>query len=191
MTDHTIVLDTEELLHIAVASVGRGDFEGALTTIKRILAEEPEHAVANHMLGAAYAQLGMRERAVEPFVKALAADPQLHMARLQLGLLKLALGNADEAQADWAPLDAIDHGDPIYLFKEGMVHLIGNRLDEAANSLMLGVERNRTNPQLTEDMLGVLAKIEAFREAEAQRVATGGDGGQHVMKSAYGAGESA
>jgi len=104
MTAPQDTLDTDELLHVALAAMKADNDAAALEALKRLLVLEPEHAAGQHLLGAQYAQLEMYERAEQVWTRLLAQSPALSTVRLQLSQLLMAMGKAGEARRQLAPL---------------------------------------------------------------------------------------
>ena len=65
--------------------------------LKDVLRVEPDHEIANGMLGGIYAELKMPERATACYEQVLASNPRNVLARFQLGLLQLSGGRRQEA----------------------------------------------------------------------------------------------
>src|SRR4051812_47853081 len=82
-------LDNEELLHIGITAMMKNDHPTAISILKRSIEMHPEFPQAHYLLGAAYAQIGMFERAVTEMERSVQLDPKLDMARFQLGFLYL------------------------------------------------------------------------------------------------------
>jgi tetratricopeptide (TPR) repeat protein len=85
------------LLQQATAHASAGDFEQAIIDLKALLEIDPAHEIGQGMLGAIYAQLNMRERAMACFRRVLEKNPSNALARLHLGLLQLSSAQLDEA----------------------------------------------------------------------------------------------
>lgn len=88
----------------ATRRVESGDFDQALVLLKNLIRGEPRHELAIGMLGGVYAQLKMHDRAIETFRKVLELNPTNALARFQMGLSQLTLGQPVEAIATWKPL---------------------------------------------------------------------------------------
>ena len=65
--------------------------------LKDVLRVEPDHEIANGMLGGIYAELKMPERATACYEQVLASNPRNVLARFQLGLLQPSGGRRQEA----------------------------------------------------------------------------------------------
>lgn len=98
-----------QLLARATACTKDNDFAGAIGHLKSLLQSYPEHEIANGMLAAVYAELGMTGRAIEYFQRALTINPDNLLARFQLGLLQLRAERPREALETWKPALADRH----------------------------------------------------------------------------------
>lgn len=93
-----------ERLGKATQDAKDGNLDDAVTTLKQILHDQPNHEIALGMLAAIYLQIGMQEAAIERFEALLAAHPNNPLARFQLGMAMLGLDRAQEALDAWRPL---------------------------------------------------------------------------------------
>ena len=192
-------LDSEELLFLAVRAIDRDDEEGALRLLKRALALEPRNGVLHHLLGAVYAQLGMTLRAISSMTAAVECNPELIMARFQLGMLHFTDGDPDASEAAWQPLDALPEEHPLRLFRNGLLRMAVGDFAGAQTDLQTGLELNTEFTSLSGDMESMLALCaQALGEAEADGETTGAAeapaaptgnpadaAAQHVLLSGY------
>jgi tetratricopeptide (TPR) repeat protein len=88
-----------QALAIAIQHHQAGRLQAAEQIYRQILAADPNHADAWHLLGVANAQAGNHERAVEYICRALALKPDWAEAQLNLGNASMAQGKLDEAVA--------------------------------------------------------------------------------------------
>lgn len=153
-------LDEDEFLHLALRTIQTNHHEEAISLLKRMLAAFPGNANGYYLLGAEHAQIGLYDRALADFTEALNLQPRLAPARFQLGLLYLTLGRAPEAEAAWALLDQLPADHHLRLFKSALVHLIHDELKECVRGLHAGIDRNKGNPALNEDMKRLLVDVE-------------------------------
>ncbi|WP_426104809.1 hypothetical protein [Massilia sp. TSP1-1-2] len=183
-------LDQDELFQLAVNASQGGDSASAIACLKQAVARDDATAKAHYLLGAEYAQIRMYERAVELMASALALDPTLSVARLQLGLLWLAAADTDRAASVLAPLAELPEGEPLRYFGAGLCHLIGDRIAEARAHLELGIARNTAILPLNVDMRRILdemARLAAGQGAAAadSTKAHESEDGRHILLSAY------
>ena len=110
-------LDADELLHLAIHATHDGRHDMAISYLKQALELSADDPRLVYLLAAEHAQLGMFERAIEGMAKAIALAPDLHIARLQLGLLYLSFNRIEETLSVWSALDALDDDEPLKLFE--------------------------------------------------------------------------
>lgn len=181
-------LDAEELLHLAMNASAEGKHEDAISSLKRALALAPREGRIHYMLGAEHAQIGLYDRAAEEMARAVQLDPRLDTAHFQLGLLHITSGRPEQAAAAWKPLDALGVEHPLYMFKTGLLCLARDEFKECAHLLEKGIERNKANAALNNDMRKVLQDVEKHLQtatAAASTPAPGAGTPKHVLLSAY------
>ncbi len=77
------------LLQDAAAAMERKDYAAAIPALQSYLAQRPEDATAQFQLGYAYSELQRWEEAIFAYGRAIALDPKLGAAHLNLGLVLL------------------------------------------------------------------------------------------------------
>jgi hypothetical protein len=90
---------------------------------------------------------------------ALDIDPQLHFARLQLGLLYLTLAQPNDSLTIWAPLEALDEGAALKAFKRGLEALIRDDFAACIGFLQSGIALNKQNAPLNYDMTQLIDRV--------------------------------
>lgn len=180
------MLDQAELQQLALNASAVNDSASAIAYWKEAVARPDASAQAHYLLGAEYAQIKLYERAIDAMEAAIALDPSLSVARLQLGMLLLGANQAARADEVLAVLVQLDAGNPLHHFGAGLRHLIGERLAPAVESLSQGVALNQVNPPLNHDMQAILRQIEQ-RQADGTAAAAPAveDDRQHLLLSAY------
>lgn len=177
------LLDAEELLHLAITAMGEARHAEAISYLKATAQKEEGNAKIYFMLGAEHAQIGLYDRAILEFQQALELDSSLGVARFQLGLLQLTMGEGNAALHSWGPLGALPEEEPLRLFKEGIEHLMANRFEECRALIERGITNNQSLPVLNQDMRQVLERVEQV-VAESGGEASD-DGTSHLWLSAY------
>jgi tetratricopeptide (TPR) repeat protein len=193
MTHPTLsMLDQAELLQLAINASRGVDSGSAIAYLKEAVSRADATGAAHYLLGAEYAQIGMYERAVSEMESALALDPALATARLQLGLLWIGAGAVDRAELVLSPLSELAPDDALRHFGAGLCLLIDNQLDEAVVRIEQGMALNTGNAPLDHDMRKIIDGIAKVRAgagaaaAAAPAAATAADDEtQHVLLSAY------
>jgi tetratricopeptide (TPR) repeat protein len=195
MTHPTLsLLDQTELLQLARNASSADDSASAIAYLKEAVSRTDATGAAHYLLGAEYAQIGMYERAVGEMESAIALDPALATARLQLGLLWLGGGAVERAEAVLSPLAELAADDPLRHFGAGLSLLIKNQLNEAVARLEQGITLNAGNAPLNQDMRKIIDEIGRVRSgaapgpapaAQPAPAAADAENSQHILLSAY------
>jgi tetratricopeptide (TPR) repeat protein len=127
--------------------------------LRRAAVADPRNGEIRYLLGAELAQQRRYDEAVLELSAAIALDPLLHTARLQLGLLHLTLAQPQHATAVLAALESLEDSSALKHFKRGIDALTADDLPAAAASLAHGIELNSDNAPLDNDMRMLLARI--------------------------------
>ncbi len=163
-------LDSPELLHLALEAANRDDHGAAISYLKQAIdlpqgeaASSTDYAKLVYLLGAEYAQIGMMDRAQENMARAVELDPDLHTARLQLGLLLLTQAQPQQAVEVLAPLQSLGADSPFTHFANGLVYLTRDNVTDCRTSIergmQLNIEHPRPNLALNDDMRKLLAAL--------------------------------
>lgn len=192
------MLDQVELLQLARNAGSADDSASAIAYLKEAVSRTDATGAAHYLLGAEYAQIGMYERAVSEMESALALDPALATARLQLGLLWLGGGAVDRAESVLLPLAELAPDDALRHFGAGLCLLIKNQVDEAVTRLEQGIALNTSNAPLNGDMRKIIDEIARVRSGAASGAApepasaaqgpastSVAEDTQHILLSAY------
>lgn len=192
-------LDAEELMHLALKAMEQDRDDDALIFLKHALVLEPEDGRLHYLLGALHAELGMRVRAIKEISRAVALDPELHVAVFQLGMLYLGSGDTDKAQQTWASLDKLGEDNVLLVFKAGMTHFLNEDYEQAIAVLERGCELNDIAESLNDHVAQIIEQArllladktsppEAHNSNDAQRGRPdkpSGSDSKHVLLSAY------
>lgn len=188
------LLDQIELLQLASRASAGGAAGHAIGYLKEAVSRSDASGAAHYLLGAQYAQVGLYDRAIAEMEAAIALDPALSTARLQLGLLWLSSGNRDMASQVLSGLADLVADDPLRLFGAGLCHLIKGEFAEATRCLTEGIARNTRNEALNIDMqkiadqaarAGAAVPPAALADADGAPPQNEEDGGLHMLLSAY------
>lgn len=182
--DTLAMLDQAELFQLALTVSGNGDSATAIAYLKEAVSRADATAAAHYLLGAEYAQIRLYDRAMDEMEAAIALDPALWTARLQLALLYLGANKEERAADALRPLAEMGDDAALQQFATGLLALIGNDMHRAIAALADGIERNETNPALNGDMQRIIDEI-GRRLEETPQAAEDSDGGEHILLSAY------
>jgi len=178
------MLDQAELLQLSLEADRNGDSATSLAYLKEAGSRPDASAEALLMLGASYASLRMYDRAASAMEAAVVANPQLAIARFQLGLLYLSSGDGPRANDVLVALDDLGEDKYLFHFGRGLRHLLADEFADSLRYLQRGIELNQDNPALNADMQRIIDDINKLPEEQRQQSA-GTDSSQHVMLSAY------
>lgn len=187
MTDTLTLLDQAELFQLALSASAAGDGASALAYLKTAVARVDATPAAHYLLGAEYAQLKLYERAMDEMEAALALDPALWTARIQLALLYLAADRGGRAVDVLEPLAQQGQDQASQRFGAGLLRLAAEDLAGARAALAEGIGLNDANPALNGDMQRIVDDI--GRRIGAPDDAGGDDGDDEgetrLLLSAY------
>jgi tetratricopeptide (TPR) repeat protein len=99
-----------ESLRLATQKIRARDFAAAEEILIKVLAEEPDSAVAENLLGVCQAQTGVYEAAQKSFDKAIELNPKFPEPRVNLGNMLLGLHQEAAAMKQFKAALAIDPG---------------------------------------------------------------------------------
>jgi tetratricopeptide (TPR) repeat protein len=116
------------------------------------------------LLAAEHAGIGRIDEAEAAYIAVLQRAPDFAIARFQLGLLQFTSARPAAARATWLPLDMLDPGDPLRLFKTGLEFLAEDKFEEAKQWLMKGIAQNQGNLPLNRDMQRLIDEIAKLQE---------------------------
>lgn len=88
-THRTVSNPLNELLDQARAAIDHNDFQAAIDPLKKFLAERDDFAYAHFQLGYVYTALKQQKEARAEYERAIALDPKMSEAHLDLGILLL------------------------------------------------------------------------------------------------------
>lgn len=176
------LLDQAELQQLALNASTSNDSASAIALLKEAVSRPDATAIAHYLLGAEYAQITMYDRAIGEMEAAIALDPGLAMARLQLGMLLLGADLAQRATEILSPLTDLAENNFIRKFGTGLQHLGAGDLSLALTCLVEGIALNETNPALNNDMRNIVGEIESRQSAATPQAS---EENQHVMLAAY------
>lgn len=138
------------------------------------------------LLAAEFAENRDMDRAEAAYVAALVRAPDFWIARFQLGLLQFTSARPAVAMVTWAPLDSLEEGHPLRLFKQSFARLAEDDFEGARQLLQKGIAANTANPPLNRDMEMLLERIAGQQQAKPGESAAQPDATDaHFLVSAY------
>jgi tetratricopeptide (TPR) repeat protein len=142
-----------------------------LSKLRSAALKDPRNAELRYLLGVELAEQRDYEGAVLELTAAVALNPNLHMARFQLGLLHLTLAQPHHTIEVLAPLGDLGDDAPLKHFKQGLEALIEDRFADCIEAMRSGIALNRENEPLNRDMTLIVDKA-AQALADGERVRT-------------------
>jgi len=136
-----------------------------LAALRRAVLDEPRNGERRYLLGAELAQRRDYEGAVLEMSAALALNPLLHVARLQLGLLHLTMAQPHHALAVLGPLEELPDDAALKHFKRGLEALIHDNFAACLDALQRGIEGNRDNAALNRDMQLIIDRVKPLTQS--------------------------
>jgi tetratricopeptide (TPR) repeat protein len=130
-----------------------------LEKLRAAILRDPGNAELRYLLGAELAGCREYPEAVVQMRTALDINPNLHFARLQLGLLYLTMSQPDDSLATWAPLEQLDESAALKAFKRGLEALIRDDFPACIGHLQRGIDLNKHNATLNDDMTHLIEKV--------------------------------
>jgi tetratricopeptide (TPR) repeat protein len=178
-----------ELVQRALAASQAGDSETAICLLQEATGRADATAIAHFLLGSEYAQVRKYDEAMNEIEAAVALDPQLYIARFQLGMLQLSSGQPRRAAITLQPLQGLGSDHALACFATGLLHLMQDQFAACTDWLKRGIGLNADNLPLNEDMHKI---IEQVRLTVAANEANGAGGApteedltHHILLSAY------
>lgn len=180
-------LDQTELFQLARNASDDNEHGKAIAYLKEAVERTDATAHARYLLGAEYAQSKLYTRATGELEAALALDPGLHIARLQLGMLWLSMGESARGTEVLSALLELPEQEPLRLFGDGLIQLAENQLPAALRALTQGIARNSANQALNKGMQQVVAGIEetGVMLQGDETLPKDDDAQHHLLLSAY------
>ncbi len=140
------------LIKTALARHQAGDAQAAETLYRQIIAQDPAHADALHLLGALRHQSGNIEEAVEYISRAISLKPGQADYHAALGSALLACGQPNEARESLLQAVRLDPGDFEALFQLGVLLKSLQNLEGAAEALQGALRLRPRRHQGTNDL---------------------------------------
>lgn len=141
--------------------------DNELAQLRRAVLNNPRNGSLRYLLGAEMAQQHDYEGAVLEMSAAIALDPYLYVARFQLGLLHLTLGQPQHTIAVLAPLEELEDASALKHFKRGLEALIHDDFIACIDHLRRGIQLNTDNEPLNRDMQLIIGRVESVLSESA------------------------
>jgi predicted O-linked N-acetylglucosamine transferase (SPINDLY family) len=160
-------LTLDEAVQAALQRHRLGHLQQAETIYRQVLAADPNHADALHLLGVLAHQVGHHAPAVEMISRAAQLKPNVAEIRSNLGEAFRASGAFDRAEASYRAAIAIDAGFIDAYNNLGSMRLSQNRVDEAIEVFQAAIARNPRHAGAQSNLGIALAQQQRLDEAIA------------------------
>jgi tetratricopeptide (TPR) repeat protein len=146
---NTAMLDVEEFFHLALHASAAGDHHVCMTYIEEVLQREPRHARAIYLLAVQHAELGLTQRAITGIKAALSIEPDLEIARFQLGLLLMFDKNEPREAKGYLERLAGSENRALRAYSQAMIAIADNEPALARQQLAIGLSESSPDSPLS------------------------------------------
>lgn len=143
------MLDAEEYFHLALHASAIGDHHACMTHIEEVLQREPHHARAIYLLAVQHAELGLMQRAITGIKAALSIDPDLEIARFQLGLLLMFDKNQPQDAKCYLERLGSSENRALRAYSQAMIAIADNEPALARQKLAIGLAESSPDSPLS------------------------------------------
>lgn len=186
----TPAADAADLMVLAMQASDCGATQELIGLLEQVLALEPEHAAARHLLAAAFAQIGRIDEALAEFEHALERNPTMAVARFQYGLLLFSSGKMTEARDIWSQLASLGKAHVLNRFAAILECMQEGRLDVARRLALSALADNKDLPVINVDLQLLLDALPPAEDVE-NVAAMSEEDVHHVLLSSYAQPDSA
>lgn len=139
--------------------ISQGKLDLAFATVTEAIQEFKQNGQLHFLKAAISAQQENYELAIAEYQLAIQFQPDLAIARFQLGLLQATLGDVNNATL---ALDTLATQNSGYLsfFANGIIKILNNEIEIAQEQIQQGIAANRENVTLNNDMKAMLGRLD-------------------------------
>jgi tetratricopeptide (TPR) repeat protein len=134
----------------ATAKVQKGDFEGAIIILKKMIKDNPEDANAHYLLGISYLKKGMLPEAAETLTRTMEIIPKFAGAYHHLGLVSKEQKELDKAIQYYEKALELEPKRADSLYNIGLILFELNRIPEASTYFDRALEINPDDAEILE-----------------------------------------
>ena len=158
---------SEQPIDAAIREHSAGRLAQAEAAYRQILAEDPNHPGALHLLGVALSQQGKKRAAIDYISRAISLNPQVADFHSNLGLVHLENGTPDKALIECQRALALqaDHVDALHQLGNALKQL--GRLEEAVEPYQRAIALRPEFAMAIGNLADVLWKLGRTAEADA------------------------
>jgi tetratricopeptide (TPR) repeat protein len=143
------MLDAEEYFHLALHASAVGDHHACMTYLEEVLQREPRDARAIYLMAVQHAELGLTQRAIAGIKTALSIEPDLEIARFQLGLLLMFDINQPREAKDYLERLCVSQNRALRAYSEAMIAMVDNEPVLARQKLAVGLSESSPDSPLS------------------------------------------
>ncbi|MGB7297551.1 MAG: tetratricopeptide repeat protein [Candidatus Aminicenantales bacterium] len=115
----------------AFEKIRQNDYDGAIATLKDVLAEEPKDPNALYLIGLSYSKKKVYTEAVEALTRVIELVPDFAPAEFELAVSYQNLDEKDKALEHYRKTLELDPGNPDAAYNAGLILFGRNEVDEA------------------------------------------------------------
>ncbi len=134
----------------ATAKVQQGDFEGAITILKKMIEDNPEDANAYYLLGISYLKKGMLPEAAKALTRTLVLFPKFAGAYHHIGLISKEQKELEKAIQYYEKALELEPKRVDSLYNIGLILFELNRIPEASSYLERALVINPDDAEILE-----------------------------------------
>lgn len=142
------MLDAEEYFHLALHASAAGDHHACMSYLEEVLQREPRNARAIYLMAVQHAELGLAHRAIAGIKTALSIEPDLEIARFQLGLLLMFDTNQPREAKGYLERLCVSQNLAIRAYSEAMIAIVDNEPVLARQKLAVGLSESSPDSPL-------------------------------------------
>jgi tetratricopeptide (TPR) repeat protein len=142
------MLDAEEYFHLALHASATGDHHACMRYLEEVLQRQPCNARAIYLQAVQHAELGLTQRAITGIKAALSIEPDLELARFQLGMLLMFDSNQPREAKDYLERLRGSENRALRAYAEAMIALVDNQLVLARQKLAIGLSESSPDSPL-------------------------------------------
>ena len=134
----------------AAERIRKGDLDGAISALGKVLEKSPDDSNALFYLGLSYAGRKMYAEAVGPLTRVTELSPRFPGAWFELGVCHRALGDPEKALAAYDRTLELDPANADSAYNSGLLLFEQNRIEEALARFESGLASKPHDPELNE-----------------------------------------
>jgi tetratricopeptide (TPR) repeat protein len=159
------MLDAEEYFHLALHAGAMGDHHACMSYLEEVLQREPRNARAIYLMAVQHAELGLTQRAIAGIKTALTIEPDLELARFQLGLLLLFDCSQPSEAKDYLQRMRLSPNRALRAYSEAMIAIADNELTLARQQLAIGLSEASPDAPLSMLMRRLFERLLSVSDA--------------------------